>query len=48
MVGAAGTWGRFYLKAFVDHPDCEVHDVITPEHVLDAPPQPPFLHSPSL
>ena len=24
VVGAAGTWGRFYLKAYTEHPECEV------------------------
>ena len=24
VVGGAGTWGRFYLRAYADHPDCEV------------------------
>ena len=24
VVGAAGTWGRFYLKAYNDHPDVDV------------------------
>ena len=24
MVGGAGTWGRFYLRAYAEHPDCEI------------------------
>ena len=24
LVGAAGTWGRFYLRAYAHHPDCEI------------------------
>ena len=24
VVGAAGTWGRKYLKAYANHPDCEI------------------------
>jgi predicted dehydrogenase len=24
VVGGAGTWGRYYLRAFAEHPDCEI------------------------
>ena len=24
VVGGAGTWGRFYLRAYANHPDCEI------------------------
>ena len=24
VVGGAGTWGRFYLRAYAQHPDCEI------------------------
>ncbi len=24
VVGGAGTWGRFYLRAYAEHPDCEI------------------------
>ena len=24
VVGGAGTWGRYYLRAYAQHPDCEV------------------------
>ena len=24
VVGGAGTWGRFYVRAFAEHPDCEI------------------------
>ena len=24
VVGGAGTWGRFYLRAYASHPDCEI------------------------
>lgn len=28
VVGAAGTWGRYYLRAYAGHPDCEVVAVV--------------------
>ena len=24
IVGGAGTWGRYYLRAYAEHPDCEI------------------------
>jgi predicted dehydrogenase len=24
VVGGAGTWGRFYMRAYAEHPDCEI------------------------
>ncbi|MCZ6675895.1 MAG: Gfo/Idh/MocA family oxidoreductase, partial [Candidatus Poribacteria bacterium] len=24
VVGGAGTWGRRYLRAYANHPDCEI------------------------
>lgn len=24
IVGGAGTWGRFYLRSYAEHPDCEI------------------------
>ena len=24
VVGGAGTWGRHYVRAYAEHPDCEI------------------------
>ena len=53
IVGAAGTWGRYYLHAYAEHPDVTLIAVCdrvrpSPPHAATAqPPTPSFTPSPS-
>ena len=32
IVGGAGTWGRHYLRAYAEHPDCQIVALVDQAH----------------